>query len=40
MIDTPKRPEAKRILEYRLRKRRREGSDDTAMRALLFEEGG
>ena len=40
MIDTPKRPEAKRILEHRLRKRRREGPDDTAMRALLFEGGG
>ena len=40
MIDTPKRPEAKRILEHWLRKRRGERPDDTAMRALLFEMGG
>ena len=40
MIDTSKNPEAKRILEHRLRKRRREGPDDTAMRVLLFERGG
>ena len=39
MIDILERPEAKKILEHQLRKRRREGPDDTAMKALLFEGG-
>ena len=40
MIDIFERLEAKKILQHQLRKRRREGPDDTAMRALLLEGGG